>query len=91
MIWERAARAVLGVLDVTSEELATAGTQALRLAAVGLAFAAYVLLLDLDRLLHAAGFARRSVLAVGLATRLVPTLERDAGGLVEALRGRGWR
>ena len=80
---------VLGVLDVTSEELATAGTQALRLAAVGLAFAAYVLLLDLDRLLHAAGFARRSVLAVGLATRLVPTLERDAAGFVEALRGRG--
>ena len=33
--------------------------------------------------------ARRSVLAVALATRLVPTLERDALGLVEALRGRG--
>ena len=33
--------------------------------------------------------ARRSVLAVGLATRLMPTLERDARGLVEALRGRG--
>ncbi len=30
-----------------------------------------------------------SVLAVGLATRLVPTLERDAAGFVEALRGRG--
>jgi energy-coupling factor transport system permease protein len=29
------------------------------------------------------------VLAVGLATRLVPTLERDAAGFVEALRGRG--
>ena len=88
-IWEGPRVPVLGFLDVTSEELATAGTQALRLAAVGLAFAAYVLLLDLDRLLHAAGFARRSVLAVGLATRLVPTLERDAAGLVEALRGRG--
>ena len=34
-------------------------------------------------------FARRSVLAMALATRLVPTLERDAAGLVEALRGRG--
>ena len=89
VIWEGPRVPVLGVLDVTSEELATAGTQALRLAAVGLAFAAYVLLLDLDRLLHAAGFARRSVLAVGLATRLVPTLERDAAGFVEALRGRG--
>jgi len=29
------------------------------------------------------------VLAAALATRLVPTFERDAGGLVEALRGRG--
>src|SRR5438132_1584777 len=33
--------------------------------------------------------SRRSALAVVLATRLVPTLERDARGLVEALRGRG--
>ena len=89
VIWEGPRVPVLGLLDVTSEELVTAGTQALRLAAVGLAFAAYVLLLDLDRLLQAAGFARRSVLAVGLATRLVPTLERDAAGFVEALRGRG--
>ena len=81
MIWEGPKIPVLGYLDVTSEELAAAGIQALRLAAVGLAFAAYALLLDLDRLLQAAGFARRSVLAVGLATRLVPTLERDAAGL----------
>jgi energy-coupling factor transport system permease protein len=29
------------------------------------------------------------VLAIALGTRLVPTLERDAAGLVEALRGRG--
>jgi energy-coupling factor transport system permease protein len=89
VIWEGPSLPVLGIIDVTSEELASGGTQALRLAAVGLAFAAYVLLLDLDGLLHAAGFARRSVLAVGLATRLVPTLERDAAGFVEALRGRG--
>jgi energy-coupling factor transport system permease protein len=89
VLWEGPTLPVLGLVDVTSEELASGGIQALRLAAVGLAFAAYVLLLDLDRLLQAAGFARRSVLAVGLATRLVPTLERDASGLVEALRGRG--
>ena len=37
----------------------------------------------------AGGRLRRSVLAVALATRLVPTLERDAAGFVEALRGRG--
>jgi energy-coupling factor transport system permease protein len=91
VIWEGPKIPVIGYLDVTSEELAAAGTQALRLAAVGLAFAAYALLLDLDRLLQAAGFARRSVLAVGLATRLVPTLERDATGFTEALRGRGVR
>ena len=74
---------------MTGEEVGAAGIQALRLAAVGLAFAAYALLIDLDRLLQAAGFSRRSVLAAGLATRLVPTLERDAAGFVEALRGRG--
>src|SRR5438270_373864 len=80
---------VLGPLDITTEELAAGATQGLRLAAVGFAFAAYALLLDHDRLVQAAAFARRSVLAVALATRLVPTLERDAAGFVEALRGRG--
>jgi len=34
-------------------------------------------------------FARRSTLVVALATRLLPTLERDAVGMLEALRGRG--
>jgi len=80
---------VLGQLDVTSEELRNGIFQGLRLTAVALAFAAYALLLDHDRLVQSAGFARRSVLAIALATRLVPTLERDAAGLVEALRGRG--
>jgi energy-coupling factor transport system permease protein len=80
---------VLGRLDVTREEVAGALFQSLRLAALMLAFAAYALLLDHDRLVGGAGFLRRSALAVALATRLVPTLERDAAGLVEALRGRG--
>ena len=80
---------VVGTLDVTSIELSGALFNACRLAAVSLAFAAYALWLDHDRLVQAAGFARRSVLAVALATRLVPALERDAAGLVEALRGRG--
>ena len=87
--WEGPSIPVLGTLDVTSEELEEALFQGLRLAAVGLAFAAYALLLDQDRLLLAGGRLRRSVLAVALATRLVPTLERDAAGYVEALRGRG--
>src|SRR5204863_2302421 len=41
-----------------------------------------------DRLLASAGRARRSTLAAGLATRLVPLLERDARDLRVALRGR---
>jgi energy-coupling factor transport system permease protein len=80
---------VLGQLDVTTEELAGAATQAVRLAAVTLVFAVYALLLDHDSLLRSARFARKSALVVALATRLVPTLERDVRGLVEALRGRG--
>ena len=87
--WEGPEVPVIGQLDVTSEELAEALFQSLRLVAVGLAFAAYALLLDLDGLLLAGGRLRRSVLAVALATRLLPTLERDAAGYVEALRGRG--
>jgi energy-coupling factor transport system permease protein len=87
--WDGPSIPVIGRLDVTSEELGEALFQGLRLAAVGLAFAAYALLLDQDRLLLAGGRLRRSVLAVALATRLVPTLERDAAGFVEALRGRG--
>ncbi len=89
LVWEGPDLPVVGVLDVTGEELAAAGFQALRLAALALAFSAYALLLDHDRLLQSAGFARRSVLAAGLATRFIPTLERDAAGFVEALRGRG--
>ncbi|HEX9416949.1 MAG TPA: energy-coupling factor transporter transmembrane component T [Gaiellaceae bacterium] len=89
VLWTGPTIPVLGTLDVTREELAHGAVQALRLLDVALAFAAYALLLDHDRLLQGAGWARRFALAVGLATRLVPTLERDAAGLVEALRGRG--
>jgi energy-coupling factor transport system permease protein len=89
VLWSGPSIPVLGRLDVTREELHNGLFQGLRLTAVALAFSAYALLLDHDRLVQAAGFARRSVLAIALATRLVPTLERDAAGLVEALRGRG--
>jgi energy-coupling factor transporter transmembrane protein EcfT len=88
-LWEGPTVPVLGPLGLTAEELESALLSALRLVAVGLAFAAYALLLDHDRLVQAAGFARRSALTVALATRLVPTLERDGRGLLEALRGRG--
>lgn len=91
VLWSGPTIPVLGPLDVTTVELQEAALNGLRLAALGLAFAAYALLLDHDRLVSAAGFARRSALAVALATRLVPSLERDAVGLAEAVRGRGVR
>jgi energy-coupling factor transport system permease protein len=89
VLWEGPTLPVLGPLDVTTTEIAAAALNALRLAALGLAFAAYALLLDHDRLVSSAGGARRSALAVALATRLVPSLERDAAGLAESVRGRG--
>jgi energy-coupling factor transport system permease protein len=89
VLWSGPTVPVLGKLDVTREELEIAALQALRLVAVALAFTVYALLVDHDRLVSAAGFARRSALAVALATRLVPSLERDGAGLAEAVRGRG--
>jgi energy-coupling factor transport system permease protein len=89
VLWSGPVVPVLGPLDVTWEELEVAALNGLRLTALALAFSAYALLIDHDRLVSAAGFARRSALAVALATRLVPTLERDAAGLAEAVRGRG--
>jgi len=89
VLWSGPILPVLGPLDVTTDELAIAARNGLRLSALGLAFSAYALLLDHDRLVAAVPFARRSALAVALATRLVPSLERDARGLAEAVRGRG--
>ena len=84
-LWTGPIVPVLGQVDITSEELKSAAHNALQLLAVGFAFAAYALLLDHDRLLHTVRFARPAA----LATRLVPTLQRDAAGFVESLRGRG--
>jgi energy-coupling factor transport system permease protein len=88
-LWNGPILPVLGSIDVTREELAGGALQALRLAVVALAFSVWALRLDHDRLVRETRLARRSVLTVALATRLIPTLERDAAGFVEALRGRG--
>ena len=87
VLWTGPTIPVVGTLDIRTEELRNGLFQGLRLTAVGLTFAVYALLLDHDRLLTAAGWARRSTLAVALATRLVPVLERDARDLRLALRG----
>ncbi|MCC6224229.1 MAG: energy-coupling factor transporter transmembrane protein EcfT [Thermoleophilia bacterium] len=89
VLWQGPTVPVLGPVDVTREELTAAALSGARLTVVALSFAAYTLLVDHDRLLAGLRVARRSTLAAALATRLVPTLERDAHGLVEALRGRG--
>ncbi len=89
LLWEGPTLPVIGPLDLSTDEIRIAVVSGLRFAAVALAFSVYTLLVDHDRLVSAAGFARRSALAVALATRLVPSLERDAAGLAEAIRGRG--
>ena len=89
LLWEGPTLPVLGPVDLSTDEIGIAVVNGLRLVVVGLAFSAYTLLVDHDRLVSAAGFARRSALAVALATRLVPSLERDAAGLAESVRGRG--
>lgn len=89
LLWEGPTLPLIGPLDLSTDEIEIAAVNGLRLVAVALAFSVYALLLDHDRLVAAAGFARRSALAVALATRLVPSLERDAAGLAESVRGRG--
>jgi energy-coupling factor transporter transmembrane protein EcfT len=89
LLWEGPVVPVVGQLDVTADEIVQAAVNGLRLTALALAFAVYALRLDHDRLVSDVRFARRSALAVALATRLVPTLQRDASALAEAVRGRG--
>jgi energy-coupling factor transport system permease protein len=89
VLWSGPVVPVVGPLDVTVEEIGIAALNGLRLSAIALAFSAYALLVDHDRLVSAVRAAPRSALAVALATRLVPSLERDAAGLRDAVRGRG--
>jgi len=76
--------------EVTAEELAFGAAAALRIIGSALAVSAFVRLVDGDML--ARGIARvapRSAMIGSLGARLLPTLERDAAGIVLAARGRG--
>src|SRR4029078_7817977 len=81
VIWSGPTGPCLGQLDVTREELRIGLFQVLRLTAVALAFAAYALLLDHDRLVQSVGSARGSGPPVG----------RAPGRAARAARGGRWR
>ena len=94
VVWQGPALGIFnhGILDdqITSEELAFGAGAAVRLAASALAVAAFVRLMDPDLLTRAtARIAPRSTMITALATRMLPALERDAHGLVQAARTRG--
>jgi energy-coupling factor transporter transmembrane protein EcfT len=75
--------------EVTQEELVFGLAAALRIIGSSFAIAAFVRLADGDRVLAAAArVAPRSAMIAGLGSRLLPTLERDAEGLVLAARAR---
>lgn len=76
--------------QVTLEELAAGAVLGMRAAAVTIIIMSVLLLVDGDRLLALASrLMPRSALAVAIASRLLPTLRRDAQGLVETARLRG--
>jgi len=75
--------------EVTQEELVFGVAAGLRLIGSALAIAAFVRLADGDRVLAAlARVAPRSAMIAALASRLLPTLEQDAAGLVLGARAR---
>jgi energy-coupling factor transport system permease protein len=76
--------------EITQEELAFGAAAAMRILASSLAVAAFVRVADGDLLMRAvARVAPRSAMVASLAGRLLPTLERDASGIVLAARTRG--
>jgi energy-coupling factor transport system permease protein len=78
--------------EITQEELIFGAAAAMRLVGSSFAIAAFVRLADGDRVLAAvARVAPRSAMIAALASRLLPTLERDAAGLALAARSRAAR
>jgi energy-coupling factor transport system permease protein len=78
--------------EITEEELVFGLAAGLRILGSSLAIAAFVLIADSDRVLAAvARVAPRSAMIAALVARLLPTLERDAAGLVLGARARAAR
>ena len=91
VLWSGPVVPVLGQLDVTTEELAGAAIQAVRLAAVTLAFAVYALLLDHDALLRSARFARRSASSSRSRRGSCRRSSATYAGSSRRCEGVGWR
>lgn len=91
-LWHSPAIAGLGPLVVTAESIAFALGMASRLAAVAGAFALYSLSVDQDALFRLlAPFSPRSAILMALSVRLLPTMTRDMGRIMDAQRSRGRR
>jgi energy-coupling factor transport system permease protein len=78
--------------EITEEELVFGLAAGLRIIGSSLAVAAFVRIADGDRVLAAvARVAPHSAMIAALASRLLPTLERDAAGLMLGARSRAAR
>ena len=90
VLWLGPRLPVIGRIDITLEAVAFGAAMALRIVAVVWAFALLSLTLDPDRLLGLLkGTGSRSALLTTLSLRLVPTVARDAGDILDAQRSRG--
>ncbi len=90
VIWRGPSVPVLGHLFITSEALAYGAGMGLRLAAVIWVFAMVTLTVDPDSVLGLLrGRGSRSALLSALSMRMVPTMARDAGDILDAQRARG--
>jgi energy-coupling factor transport system permease protein len=90
VIWRGPGVPALGHLFITGEALAYGAGMGLRLAAVIWVFALVTLTVDPDSVLGLLkGRGSRSALLSALSMRMVPTMARDAGDILDAQRARG--
>lgn len=90
LLWIGPKLPVIGRVTITAEAVAFGAVMALRLAAIIWVFALVTLTVDPDAVLGLMrGKGSRSALVSALSMRLVPTMTRDAGELLDAQRARG--